>query len=741
MELGNPTDGAAAVEAVRVRIGWGEYPLHDVLLYPPRRFTVGEGHTDLVLPASVVGPSVLEVVEGNGRVALGQPLERGGAVERRLGAFLVTVSAEARPERWPRPHASGRMAVFVTGVAALCLGVLALLARAPRPSEAETLRAQIWMMQTYLNTAAEREQEQREAERVANEEADVREGGGCCFRDRSEVDADFVAEWKNRRLPYRRGYDLYSRHRENRASAAAFASGAAVAPTRGRPRPDAPTVARRGGATAEVGALPQAAVAPRSTLELDASSPFASLTARALPGGVPAAPHSVEIAEFLAGLDFADSDALDAQGEHPLRVHLEAAPSPFAAGRHLLWVGLEGERLGSASRDPMHLTMLVDTTQSMQSNSSLALAQEGLRSLAAGLSERDTMAICSWYGRVHELLPPTPASDGPRILEAIDSLGKERGATVGSGMDTAIRLAYRLAGTAQARGESSQVFLLSDGRINLDNTESDALLEAVRLLAGKGITISTIAIGDGHLDTNVMRSVASAGGGGRVRVETPDEVRRVFARLAAGGGRVVAEDVRVEVEFNPAAVREYRLLGEDASAVAGRVPGDVTAAGSRAAAGANLWAGRSATMLFELLLRDSPASPVTLHVQYQLPSGGRQVRGTAKLRPERRAATFASASASFRSATAAAALAEVLRGNPAASGWSLEQLEAIARDSAGDNGARHELVDTLQRLRAVAPDVAMRAAEVRAQAAAYEAREPARAEEYAALVREFGGED
>jgi Ca-activated chloride channel family protein len=372
------------------------------------------------------------------------------------------------------------------------------------------------------------------------------------------------------------------------------------------------------------------------------------------------------------------------------QVDLEGAPSPFTKGRHLLKVGLQARRLGRSERKPTHLVFLVDVSGSMDQPDRLPLAMRSMKLAVDGLNETDTVAITTYAGNVRDVLPPTPASQRKQIFAAIDSLNAGGGTAMGDGLKMAYQQAVKHAGAKVV----SRVIVLTDGDTNLGRfRKADEMLESVRGYVQEGVTLSTIGFGMGNYRDDLMERLANKGNGNCFYIDSEKEARRVFQEQLAGVLEVLAKDVKVQVEFDKTAVRGYRLVGYENRAIA-----DQDFRNDKVDAG-EIGAGHSVTAMYEVELTGEGSKVATVRVRAKTPSGTEAAEESFSVPRAQFHKRLADASADMRFATAVAGTADILRGAPQASDWSLAVAEELARGATDGMEDREEFVSLLRRVR------------------------------------------
>lgn len=433
---------------------------------------------------------------------------------------------------------------------------------------------------------------------------------------------------------------------------------------------------------------------PLSTFAIDVDTGAYTVARSKLRSGSLPPFQSVRAEEFLNYFDYNYASPQNA----PFSVHLAAAPSPYDSGHHILRVGVQAKRVSKADRTPVHLVYLVDTSGSMHAANKLGLAKASLRLLTNQLKAGDTVALCTYAGSVREVLPPTGANNKGRILEAINMLTAGGGTAMSSGVE----LAYKLAQRTLVKGHVNRVIVLSDGDANIGRSSHQAILKRIGHFKDMGITLSTIGFGRGNYKDTMMEQLANKGDGNYSYIDTRAEARRVFGEQVNGLLQVVARDVKIQVEFDPRAVKEYRLIGYENRDVADRdFRNDAVDAGE-------IGAGHNVTALYDVVLNEDAArdrSPVIVRLRHKSPQGSNEASELAfRLLPERMASSFKNAPRNLRLATAVAGFAEILRQSPHAKHWQLSRVERIAQQAAWGKTAQRELIQLIAQARRLRPD-------------------------------------
>ena len=424
-----------------------------------------------------------------------------------------------------------------------------------------------------------------------------------------------------------------------------------------------------------------------STFAIDVDTASYAIARRKLQSGYLPPAGAVRVEEFV---NYFSYDYPSPRDERPFAVHMEAAPSPYQPGHHLLRVGVKGREQLGQQRPPVRLTFLVDVSGSMSSADKLPLAKEALEFLVGQLGVEDSVAIATYAGRVRRVLAPTPTTKRSRIYRAIDSLGAGGSTAMNSGID----LAYEMAAQAYVEGAENRVVVLSDGDANVGPASHQGILKTIAQHAGQGITLSTIGFGTGNYKDTLMEQLADKGDGNYHYCDSMAEAEKVFGKDLAGTIRTIARDVKIQVEFDPQAVLAYRLVGYENRDVADRdFRNDAVDAGE-------VGSGHRVTALYDLLLRDDAGEHLAT-VRLRAKPPGKDAAASewftsltrSSLRDE-----FAGTSRDYRLATGAAGFADKLRGSQYMEEVGYRQVAAVVRDALRPGHAEDgELLELVER--------------------------------------------
>jgi Ca-activated chloride channel homolog len=436
-----------------------------------------------------------------------------------------------------------------------------------------------------------------------------------------------------------------------------------------------------------------------STFAADVDTASYTIARRKLTEGSLPPPASVRVEEFVNYFGYAFPEPT----KGPFSVVSEAAPSPFTKGRHIVRIGVASKAKSVSERKPMNLVFLVDTSGSMSSPDKLGLAQRALHILVDNLKDGDTVALTTYAGSSAVILPATGLEHREQILSAIDSLGAGGSTAMASGID----LAYREAAKNMRPGAVSRVVVLSDGDANVGPSSHDQILQLIMEHAHEGISLSTIGFGMGNYKDETMEQLADKGDGNNFYIDSIEQARRVFQEQLGATLEVVAKDVKLQVEFDPALVSRYRLLGYENRDVADRdFRNDQVDAGE-------IGAGHQVTAMYEVELtaigKQAAASILTVRARYEQPEPERAsepaIETAYPMPASALAASFTEASSDFRFAFAVSAFADILRRSEDAEHWSLAQVKALAAGAAGTSADRRELVSLIEKAQTLSPPV------------------------------------
>ena len=334
---------------------------------------------------------------------------------------------------------------------------------------------------------------------------------------------------------------------------------------------------------------------PISTFSSDVDTAAYANVRRFLLGGSAPPKDAVRIEELVNYFDY--DYALPKSRETPFTASAEIVPSPWGPGRELLRIGIQGYDIPKTERRPLNLTLLVDVSGSMNDANKLPLAVKALRLLVEEMNETDRIAIVVYAGAAGAVLEPTSGAEKGRILAALESL-RAGGSTAGG---EGLRLAYSLARQSFRKDGVNRVMLMTDGDFNVGLSNPERLEDFVSRERESGVYLSVIGFGEGNYNDALMQTLAQSGNGVAAYIDTLNEARKVFSDDLSGSMFPIAEDLKIQVDFNPAAVSEYRLIGYET-----RMLNREDFNNDRVDAG-DIGAGHSVTAIYELTPTGSKA--------------------------------------------------------------------------------------------------------------------------------------
>jgi len=438
--------------------------------------------------------------------------------------------------------------------------------------------------------------------------------------------------------------------------------------------------------------IQRAAEQPVSTFSIDVDTGSYANVRRWLSNGNLPPADAVRVEELVNYFDY--GYAAPKSKAVPFAVHTEIAPTPWNEDTRLLRIGLQGW-MPDAEPKAANLVFLVDVSGSMQDPDKLGLAQQALRLLTRELGPDDRISLVVYAGSSGVVLEPTAGDHKADILRAIDGLQASGGTNGAAGITTA----YRLARDAWIDGGINRVILATDGDFNVGVTDFDLLLELARKGRKDGVALTTLGFGEGNYNDQLMEQLADAGDGNHAYIDSLAEAQKVLVRQRAGTLDTIARDVKIQIEFNPAVVAEYRLIGyENRMLEREDFNNDAVDAG-------DIGAGHNVTALYEVALVGGKgksmdplryaeqAREVTpkasdelafLKLRYKRPgeSSSRLIEQPLKVADIE---DSAHTSAGFRLAAAVAAYGQLLRGTPYVGSYSFDDARALAASARGQD--------------------------------------------------------
>ena len=446
-------------------------------------------------------------------------------------------------------------------------------------------------------------------------------------------------------------------------------------------------------------AVKLAAEHPVSTFSIDVDTGAYANVRRLLTAGQLPPQDAVRVEEMINYFDY--QYTAPNNRETPFSVSTEMAAAPWNKEALLLKIGIKGMEVAAEQRPAANLVFLIDVSGSMQSPDKLPLLKSAFGLLTDQLSARDRVSIVVYAGSSGVVLEPTPGDQKRSILDAIGRL-EAGGSTNGA---EGITRAYDLARAALVKGGINRVVLATDGDFNVGVVNFEALIDLAERERASGVALTTLGFGTGNYNDQLIEQLANAGNGNYSYIDTLSEARKVLVSELSSTLVTIAKDVKIQVEFNPAEVLEYRLIGyENRMLEREDFNNDKVDAGE-------IGAGHRVTALYEVVPVGAKGRVDDLRYRKPKPAGG--VKGElahVRLRykapegdssqllefPVRKSAVAAldRSSNDFRFAVSVAAFGQLLRGGKYVGSFDFDDVhELAARSLAADrDGYRREFL-------------------------------------------------
>ncbi len=454
-------------------------------------------------------------------------------------------------------------------------------------------------------------------------------------------------------------------------------------------------------ANADANPVIVAAETPVSTFSIDVDTASYSVVRSSLMNGQLPPAEAVRIEEMVNYFPY-DYPAPDA-GEAPFRPTVTVTGTPWNPDTQLMHIALQGRMPATDDRPPLNLVFLIDTSGSMDQPDKLPLLKQSFRLMLGQLNPADEVAIVTYAGSAGRVLDATPASDRATILAALDRL-HAGGSTAG---EAGLQQAYATAEAMSADGEVSRIILATDGDFNVGIHDPEELKDFIAEKRDTGTYLSVLGFGRGNLDDATMQALAQNGNGQAAYIDTLSEAQKVLVDQLTGALFPIANDVKIQVEFNPATVAEYRLIGYETRALRREdFNNDKIDAGE-------IGAGHSVTAIYEVTPVGSPAvlnDPLRFAPQPSADTGSDELaflrlrykvpgEDTSQLIELPVVPGMGRADEDVRFAAAIAGFGQLLKNGAYTGDWTYADALSLAEANAGDDnfGYRREAM-TLMRL-------------------------------------------
>jgi Ca-activated chloride channel family protein len=446
---------------------------------------------------------------------------------------------------------------------------------------------------------------------------------------------------------------------------------------------------------------------PVSTFSIDVDTASYSFVRRSLKEGSLPQPDTVRVEEMVNYFPY-DWKGPDS-AETPFNSTVTVMPAPWNAQHKLMHVAIKGYDLQPATQPKANLVFLIDVSGSMNEPDKLPLLKSAFRLLVSKLKPDDTISIVTYAGDAGTVLEPTKVAEKDKILGAIDSL-QPGGGTAG---EAGIKQAYRLAEKSFLKDGVNRVMLATDGDFNVGQTDDEDLKRLVEQERKTGVYLSVFGFGRGNLNDRMMQTIAQNGNGTAAYIDTLQEAEKVLVEDAASTIFPIAKDVKIQVEFNPQKVSEYRLIGYETRALSREDFNN-----DRVDAG-DIGSGHSVTAIYEITPKGAPSQIDDLRygeastdnggvanadeyafvkIRYKLPNEETSKLITTPVTGANEVSSFDAAGTDQRFSVAVAAFGQKLRDEDATATFGFDRIEKIAADARGADpfGYRSEFLSLVR---------------------------------------------
>jgi Ca-activated chloride channel family protein len=361
----------------------------------------------------------------------------------------------------------------------------------------------------------------------------------------------------------------------------------------------------------------------------------------------------------------------------------------------LLRVGLKGYDIAAEKLPPANLVFLVDVSGSMMSPDKLPLLKSGLKLLVQKLRAQDRVSLVIYAGNTGVILEPTPGDQKGRILAALEGLTAGGSTNGGAG----IKLAYAMAEQGFIKSGINRVLLATDGDFNVGTVSFEALKNMVEDKRKTGVSLTTLGFGTGNYNDRLMEQLADAGNGNYAYIDTLNEANKVLVSEMSSTLQTIAKDVKIQIEFNPSVVAEYRLIGYENRALKREdFNNDKIDAG-------DIGAGHTVTALYEITLTGGKGQKIdplrygkeavvagnkdeiaVLRLRYKLPESDKSLLIEQALKTADMQRDAGKTSADFRFSAAVAAFGQLLRGGKYTGDFDYDDIARLAQGGRGQDG-------------------------------------------------------
>ncbi len=469
-------------------------------------------------------------------------------------------------------------------------------------------------------------------------------------------------------------------------------------------------------AAADANRVRSVTVEPVSTFSIDVDTASYAFVRRSLNSGRLPPKEAVRVEELINYFPY--GYPLPEERGAPFRPTVTVLPSPWNPANKLVHIAIKGYDVPKAERPRVNLVLLIDTSGSMTPEDRLPLLKNAFRMLIDTLRPDDTVGIVTYAGTTHAALEPTKVAEKRKILDAIERLSAGGSTAGGAG----IQEAYRMAEGTFDKAAVNRVILATDGDFNVGITDAGQLKSYIERKRETGIYLSVLGVGRGNYNDALMQALAQNGNGTAAYIDTLNEARKVLVDEVSSTLFPIAKDVKIQIEFNPAQVAEYRLIGYETRLLKNEdFNNDKVDSG-------DIGSGHTVTAIYEItpvgnprfvedLRYKQPAATTPpargddkgeygfLKINYKLPSEAVSRRIELPLTQALEKARLDQVSTEVRFSTAVAAFGQLLRGDPYLKGFGYDEVIALAAGARGEDlfGYRAEFLNLVRLAKTARP--------------------------------------
>ena len=430
---------------------------------------------------------------------------------------------------------------------------------------------------------------------------------------------------------------------------------------------------------------------PVSTFSIDVDTGAYSNMRRMLNNGIIPPKDAIRVEELINYFSYDyPNPGNDSQ---PFSITTELAASPWNSHAKLLHIGIQGYEIESQQRPASNLTFLIDVSGSMNSANKLGLLKSSFKLLTKNLRKQDKVAIVVYAGAAGTVLDSTSGDKKSKILQALDKLNAG-GSTNGA---AGINLAYQITEDNFIKGGINRVIIATDGDFNVGTTNFEQLKELAERKRATGIALTTLGFGNGNYNDALMEQLADAGNGNYAYIDTLKEANKVLVQEMSATLMTIAKDVKIQIEFNPNIVSQYRLIGYE-----NRLLNNEDFSNDKIDAG-EIGAGHSVTALYEIVLngdkgwleplkyqnnqqKSSQSDEIaTLKVRYKPVDKDTSKLIVKTLNRNQLLNDIEKASYNFKLSAAVAAFGQLLRGGKMTQHFNYKDVQSLARQTMSED--------------------------------------------------------